>query len=86
MSRIYRYLSFLVLPAFLFLSGNVIAKDLLTIEDAKACSKQCGEKHGTGMGNDKRKYDATAYESCLSTCNDAQRQVRREAAKQSKRN
>jgi hypothetical protein len=38
------------------------------VEAAKACTKECGKKHGTGMANDKRKYDAAGYESCMSDC------------------
>ena len=56
-----------LVPMFLLLPLTIQAKDdPKQLEQAKACTKECGSKHGTGM--DKQKYDRGAYESCMSKC------------------
>lgn len=69
MTTYLRYLAIAAIPIFLGLSAPGMAMDSpATVQAAKACTKQCGDKYGTGMHKGEKKYDAGRYESCMNEC------------------
>lgn len=70
MSTFVRMLAIVALvPTFLLVPMAIQAKDdPQHLEQAKACTKECDSKHGSGMGKENKKYDKDAYEACMNKC------------------
>ena len=68
-----RVLSVVILA--IFVSTPVLAKTKQEKDQElavhKACTKECGDKFGTGMKGDTRKSDPDGYEGCMVQCNKA---------------